>query len=257
MVNKKVFFRRFLAQRLRKIFHETSQRLCVSVGIKEVLMRRYGKTQCKVLYPIPGEGCGKKSKTPKKLKPLRIGYFGELGGNFENLECLAKVLASCQSTLTFFSHGQSNRRLELSKKKGVLDGGSLSERGLLKFFKNHIDVIVIAQGFDKENALLRKTCFPSKISEACRFGLPMLVIAPKYGSSHLWAKNNLPAKCIISKLEPQMIASSIKYLQNRNNWANAQSRVLIASKEFKPSTLHKKLEEALFESLPHEFPSSH
>lgn len=251
MINKNNLFLNKIEKRLKEVFQIAAARLCVSQGLVNVFKQRYGRKKCQILFPIPGK-IGADIKKPRRLlKPLRIGFFGELGGNFDVLECLANVLLSTNSTLTFFSHGKSLRRQQLALRDRVADGGELSATNLYIYFVKNIDVIVIPQGFDKESSILRKTCFPSKIPEACRFGLPLLIIGPNYGSAYQWAKKKIPEKCLITELNPDKIASGIKYLKIKNNWVKAQKCIKKVADMFEPEKLHETLDKTIAKTVKH------
>lgn len=248
MINAQQWSRPILRRPLKQIFLGASKRICVSKSTAESFQRKYGNYPCEILPPMPSRQRWRPLRASQR-KILRIAFFGELMGNIEVLKSVSAVLVGIGASLTFFSHGQGNDRKQLGTRPHVTDGGSLSAEELVQHLALNFDVVLIPQSFEPEHKYLVQSCFPSKISEACQIGLPILTIAPAYGTAYMWAREAMPHSLILNSLQPQMISSAILSLKNQQVWSNAQEAVLRAQRKFNPETLHKKLEYFLQDAL--------
>lgn len=245
MGNDIIPFRKTFQRKLRSIFRNAKARLCVSEGMKKELINRYGNMPCEILPPIPSKNQKKAEPAWKKSNKLRIGFFGDLGGNLEVLNKVADVLAYCNATLSIFSHGLSVERRNLASRPNVFDKGFLSPTYLRKYFQENIDVVLIPQSFTPAHKGLMKTNFPSKLLEACSFGLPILIVAPHYASAYQWAKTRFSKSCLIEKLDHGLIRKSLLKMKKYKYWRTTQKKVLDANKEIMFLNPDKILEKAL------------
>ncbi len=233
-------------KRVGPIYRQAACRLCVGPGMAEHLARRYGGEIGEVLYPMPSD---RNVLRPERLglgrRGLKIGFFGELGGNYEPVNALVDVLPEMGGELHLFGHSRGAQREALSRRKGVKDFGFVPRDELLKHFEEVIDVISIPQGFDDENRLLRETCFPSKLPEATRFGLPLLIVAPTHGSAARWGREQLPAEFVVSELSAASLAKALSVLGDEEGWRRGREAVASAAAMFDPDLLQAQFEAAL------------
>lgn len=248
MIDRRQWSKPVLSKPLKKIFQGASKRICVSTSTAAAFQLKYGMDKCEILPPIPSAQKWQPSRGTKR-EHLRIATFGELMGNIEVLKSVSTVLAGTGATLTFFSHGQGPDRQELGRRPHVTDGGSLSAEDLVQQLARNFDVILIPQSFEPEHKYLVRSCFPSKIPEACQIGLPILTIAPEYGTAYSWARESMPHSLILDSLQSQKISSAILSLKNQQVWSNAQEAVWRAQVKFDPETLHKQMEQLLEDAL--------
>lgn len=237
--------RETLYRELRQIYHNAKEVGFISTQLGEEFQRRYGTRSWETILPIPEEQSFDPASSGRPQEPLRIGYFGDLLGNIKVLEKVSEVLERCGARLTFFSHGESPERQALRGRRHVRDAGHADIRDLAEFFTGNIDVTLIAQSFMARHENLVRTCFPSKLPEACQFGLPLCVVAPSYGSATSWAKENLPSFCLCTDLEKNRIAECIQQLKGKKRWAQAQQAVLTGRKDFSPKRIQDQLEKLL------------
>jgi hypothetical protein len=233
-------------QRVGPIYRQAACRLCVGPGMAEHLARRYGGEIGEVLYPIPSDLNALRPERPDIGKrPLKIGFFGELGGNYEPVNALVDVLPEMGGELHLFGHSRGAQREVLSRRKGVKDFGFVPRDELLKHFEEVIDAILIPQGFDEENRLLRETCFPSKLPEATRFGLPLLIVAPPHGSAARWGREHLPPDFVVSELTAASLAKALSVLGDEEGWRRGRDAVAKAGMMFESEQLQSQFEHAL------------
>jgi hypothetical protein len=131
----------------------------------------------------------------------------------------------------------------------VKDCGFTTPEELRAYFTRELDVILVPQGFDDENRLLRETCFPSKLPEATRFGLPLLIVAPPHGSAARWGREQLPAGFVVSELSASTLLQALSVLGNEQGWQRGRDAVAKAATMFEPDRLQAQFEDALLVAI--------
>lgn len=238
------------SRRAGEIYRSAAGRLCVGPGMAQHLLHRYGGEIGEILYPIPSDKI--KFQPQKKIvqgDSLKIGFFGELGGNYEPVNAVVDALSQTNAELHIFGHSKSPERKALSQRKNVKDFGFVPRDQFLKHFREVIDVILIPQGFDYTSRVLRQTCFPSKLSEATRFRLPLLIVAPPHGSAARWGREHLPPEFTVSELSTKSIRKSFQSLTDPHGWLKGKKAVEMAAKMFEPDLLQAQFESALRRAL--------
>lgn len=244
MINRRQWTKLVLKKILKKIFHGANFRICISTTTSTQFQKKYGSAQCDVMPPIPSDHCWK-PKRGNDFCPLRIATFGELMGNIEVIKAVSEVLVKAGSTLTFFSHAQNATRNSLACTDCVIDGGSLFADQMTRHLAANFDVILIPQSFEADHKTLVQSCFPSKIPEASRIGLPIITIGPKYGTAYEWAKNNMPSELVLGSLDSAIILDAIVSLKRYEFWVQAQGAVWQTQSQFDPEKVQNKFENIL------------
>ncbi len=239
---------RWAARRLRRIYHSVAARICIGPAMAEHLTQTYGKAEVDVIYPIPAEPGSPVTQLRRKSNddPLRIGFFGELGGNYGPIHAVVDVLEQANAEFHYFSHSWGPDRGPLASRPRVFDHGATDPVGLQNFFRANIDVILIPQGFEPEIRQLICTCFPSKIPEACQIGLPLLIIGPADGSAARWAHEHLKPPAFVSSLNRSDIVRALREFADPSTWETQRQTILqIAGSMFSPQRLHEQFESVL------------
>ena len=236
-------------QRLRFIYQRAKARICVSHGMVEHMAAIFGSSPTDILFPIPAEAPfpGLPARVRRSGEPLRIGFFGEMSGNFDVFNAVADALPKVDAEFHFFSHGVvgSDRR-ELTRRLRVFDHGVTDPRGLHVFFRDNIDVILIPQGFESADLQLRRTCFPSKLPEACQIGLPLLIVAPPEASAARWGITNLDTAVVLQSLKEADLTSALTRFRDNAFWKRQQDLVAsVAQGAFHPEKLQRQFENIL------------
>jgi hypothetical protein len=233
-------------KRVGPIYRQAACRLCVGPGMAEHLARRYGGEIGEVLYPMPSDD---RPLRPERSnigeRPLKIGFFGELGGNYGPVHTVVDVLPETGAELHVFSHSSGASRQALCSRPGVIDCGFTTPDKLRRYLAAEVDAILIPQGFEHEYRTLLETCFPSKLPEAVRMGLPMLIVAPDYGSAARWGREHLPPDFVISELSASNLAKALRVLGDEQGWRRGRDAVAKAAAMFEPDLLQSQFEAAL------------
>jgi hypothetical protein len=208
----------------------------------------YGAAPTEVVYPIPAEPPPEPAATRERRadEPVRIGFFGDLGGNYGPVHAVVDALGDTGGELHVFSHSTGEERAALARRRGVVDHGAAKPRELQAFFRAHLDATLIPQGFEADTLTLRRTCFPSKIPEACQIGLPLLVVGPPDGSAVRWARATLGPEAVVDGLDRARIGAMLRALADPAVRARESARVAaVAERDFAPARLQERLESAL------------
>jgi len=240
--------RAWAAERLGAIYRRAAARICVGPSMVDWLAQVYGPASTDIVYPIPAEPpAGRPALRPRDARePLRLGFFGDLGGNQGPLHAVADALEATGGELHVFTHSDGALRAALRARRAVVDHGAVRPRELHEFCRARLDAVVIPQGFEADTLTLRRTCFPSKIPEACQIGLPLLVVGPPDGSAARWARASLGAEVVVDSLDRARIASALGALGDPAVHAREAARVAAsAAGDFAPARLHEQLDAAL------------
>lgn len=240
--------RSWALSRLAPIYRGASARICAGPGMVERLELLYGAAATEIVYPIPDEAPPFEPPARRRspAAPVRVGFFGEMGGNHQVLLAVANVLAAANAELHVFSHSTGAERESLAARPGVYDHGSTDPQSLREFFRSEIDLTLVPQGFEPEHLDLRRSCFPSKLPEACQIGLPLLVVGPSEGSSFRWAAENLDEPAFLDSMESVRLGAAIRSFSDGATWEGQRQRLaVVARTTFSPSALHERFEKAL------------
>jgi hypothetical protein len=178
--------------------------------------------------------------------PLRIGFFGELGGNLGVINAVVDVLEQANAEFHFFSHTTGGERKALARRARVIDQGATDPRGLHEYFRKNVDLMLIPQGFEAADLQLRQTCFPSKLPEACQIGLPLLIVAPPEGSAARWASVNLNPEVVVQTMKTDELILALTRFRDGMFWKRQQEQVVaVARGAFHPEKLQQQFENIL------------
>ena len=232
--------------RLRAIYQKAAARIAVGPGMQERLSDLYGDAPSSVVYPIPRRAPHWERLPRGEGDVLRIVFFGELGGNYQVIHALVDLLEEVNAELHIFSHSTGIERKQVSMRPHVIDHGQTNSIALQEYIRREIDLILIPQGFDLKDRLLRRTCFPSKIPEACQTGLPILVVSPPDGSAMRWARNHLESAVYVDTLDRTQLAKRVGDFRNES-FRERQRQCIAAIRDgmFSPDSLQHQFEEIL------------
>ncbi len=214
---------------------------CVSEGMRA----KIGNIpQSRLLYPVPSAEVHTGSGTIPGDDIFRVAHAGALYPMYrEVLSGLCGEVAR-RSNLSFSFVGPDmfadKALLRLPAYAGYLKGSALDE-----FLGNASALIVIAP-FEPSHREFLEAYFPSKLTEYCRWGKPIVIWAPEYAAPVRWARQNNCA-LVATDRAPQAVVEALAELagnvgeQRRLGAESAKMAVGM----FNPDSLQKIFEDGL------------
>ncbi|MBC6112173.1 glycosyltransferase [Pedobacter fastidiosus] len=233
-------------KRLKQFYQFANARLCVATGMNEEFQKRYG-VWGDVLYPIGGSIFTKASINNENAeKKITFGYFGSISNGALPLLFLADCLLELNAELHISSTGFPKDG-PFTEHKAIKNIGFFKERrNLINYIDETIDVCMVAQSFDVTDKVFLETNFPSKLIDMMGFNLPILILAPEYGSSARLAKSYPEVFNYINKLDKELVKASVTILQNPTYRLEKSLKVTeLYKKTFDPLIIHNQLETIL------------
>lgn len=192
------FLRPRLEQDFRDLYKASSVAFCVSTGMRETLGPHPGS---EVLYPIPedrADNCSPNETLQiSSGRPFRLLYAGNLADYGEMLGTLLTALGG-HTTLRLEVRGQNPPWSEEIQAEMRTNGlwVPFVERDALDSWLSTGDAFLVTQNFDLKQRRRMETNFPSKLPEYSRFGKPIIIWGPEYGSAAKWARQEGSALCV-------------------------------------------------------------
>jgi len=185
--------------------------------------------------------------SPREDRPFRILYFGSLG---EYGPMLQQALDALQSEPSIQLEVRGvNPAWPVEFQKQMKDCGSwlgFVPRDQFEDWLATADAFLISQAFDPDLQRLMETNFPSKLPESTKFGKPIVIWGPEYGSAICWGRKNDQALCV-SDENPEALVGALKVLADSPEKARHLGLAACAAftSEFHPTQIQNELMEEL------------
>ena len=186
-------FRSRVEREFRKTCMESAVAICVSNGMR----RELGEPEnTLVLHDIPSVTRSERLVPDLKL-PLRVVYFGNLYEYGPSIESALRALDGSDSVrLDVFgptprwTSGTEDAFRSRGVYRGFIPSNKLAES--LQGFQ----AVLVVMSFAGSLRRRMTTSFPSKMIDAMRLGLPVVVWGPEYCSAVHWAREGERALCV-------------------------------------------------------------
>lgn len=226
---------------LKQVIKYTTHVFAVSKPMKTMLLKN-GIRSSSVVFPIP-EGYNKKIKAAAEVNfnNLKFAFSGLLFDDlhFEILQNISSACEAINGNIDLIGDLPADLKRNLNSIKNI----HLTERiattaGLFDYIIKNIDVLLVFYSFKLENEHRMFTSFPSKFTEYCHLGLPVLIIAPPVSSIGKWAiENNW--LCYVPVGEKFDIFQIMDKLRDRSFWTTCRDQALeTARTKFNPTIIH-------------------
>ncbi len=218
----------------------------VSDPMTEMLLEK-GVSNVVTLYPIPegynGPRKDGKLQNNKELQLLSAGSAGPV--HYKFLQRIGRAAHAAQATFHCVSHFESDYYQEFAESNVIAHSSFPTVKELFEYIITNIDVLVVFYTFDAEMEPRLLTSFPSKFTEYCHLGLPILIIAPPESTLGKWSKQNNWIS-YVGVDEAAAITREIlnlKDVQYREKCADQSLK--FAGSLFNPAFIHAQLEKHL------------
>lgn len=240
-----------LRNRLEMMFRELYRKSTVNLCVSEGMRARLGPhPNAIVLPPIPGVP-STHSDTVTRGDSLTLHYSGNItdfGDMLKNLLIASSKSPDVTIRLRGKSPPWSDDLLEWATKSGALL--PFTDRTTLESWFHQAGALLVVQSFDPAQAVAMQTNFPSKLTEYCMYGRPIVIWGPEYGSAVAWGRRT-GAACVVSDPSAEAVMKSLQGLARDPVLYEQKCRDAreSANTEFSPAWIQREFMNALRRAL--------
>jgi glycosyltransferase involved in cell wall biosynthesis len=244
-------FARSYDRLLRRIYGDASLSLGVSHEMSSFLEANYGKPSKTFYFGAPD---GIIPRPPAESAVLRspgrlsLGYAGSMSlGYREGIEAIARCLELSGAELRVYSRDQHI----LVKHPCVRNCGFARPEELWPEVQRTCDAVLLPYAFRGEILDVYRTHFPTKLSEYCWTGLPIVVTGPDVATGLRWAQKHPEAALTATAPMPDILVPLLDRLRDdcdlRVQLAAGAARA--ARDEFDPGRIQGQFRRCLVDAL--------
>jgi hypothetical protein len=229
---------------LRRLYADAAVSLGVSHEMCEYLASKFQK-KTKLFFFGPAETIqprpAHESGTLKDPPRLTLGYTGSLGMGYR--EGLLAVLDAAEATDTNINIYTRDQHSQI-KHPRVRNRGFFSPDQLWPTVQAECDVLLLSYSFDGEITRVYRTHFPTKLSDYCWAGMPVLASGPDYATGVRWAERHAEA-ALSTAPNTNALRPVLERLRNDGDLRSrmAGAAMEIARAEFNPVTIRHRFRE--------------
>ncbi len=234
-----------------KLYRASARALCICDGMREMLGRH---PHADVLLPIP-ETSDSVTIASAPLSPSSpLVYAGALNGFSETeIRALGEASLAMPQSAGVALYGPNPHWGDTVGARilsGSLYRGLLTTRELPTVLAS-AGCLLVAMPFAETQRRIATTSFPSKISEYCAYGRPIVVWAPVYSSAARWAAES-GAALLVTQADPAALLTAVRQLlREPTRWHELGRKAQAeANGRFSVSRLQAKFETSLARALP-------
>ncbi len=199
---------RSLDARFRRLYAGSDLVFCVSEDMRAELGPH---PNARLLYPMTADRVA--TDPPPAAGTPVVVYAGNLSGTYGRmiLRLAEAMTGTARFKLRLFGPTPDwpAETVQKMTDAGIYEG--LKKSGELTDALNAADVLLVATSFEAREERLMRTNFPSKLVEYCRFGRPILMWGPEYGSGIRWARQR-DAAVVVEQPEPSAVVTALNDL---------------------------------------------
>lgn len=235
---------------LRRMYNDAVLSLGVSLEMCDYIRARFGR-QTEVFYFGPPEGI--KSRPPVESQELKspgqltLGYAGSLGlGYHEGLTAILDALAATNTRLFLYTRDQHC----LIEHPQIINRGFMSPEKLWPTVQAECDAVILPYSFEEDIGRVYRTHFPTKLSEYCWIGMPMLLIGPDFATGVRWGQRHSDVALTSTSPHPEILAPILERLRDDASLrvSMAKRGAEIARSEFDPVQIKNRFVSLLCEA---------
>jgi len=226
---------------LKKIYSYASVSIGVSREMCNYLEREFGK-KSEVFYFGAPEGIRPRdpeaSRQLKKPGELSIAYAGTFGlGYRDGLAAMIPALEAANARVLLYTRDQH----WLISHPRIVNRGFHPIEKLWPLIQEEADVLVLPYAFEGLRTTVYRTHFPTKLSEYCWAGMPILAVGPEYATGLRWAQRHPEACVAISDVRSETMGPRLRRLAEEGVVRErlALQAVEVAQREFDPVAIRE------------------
>jgi hypothetical protein len=227
---------------LRFIYRDASLSLAISREMSDYLEEKFGR-KSEVFYFGPAEGIERRSPEDSrylKASPnLTLGYAGSLGlGYRDGLLAICDALASTRTTLNIYTRDQHC----LVDHPQIVNRGFFTPDRLWPNVQSECDGVLLPYAFEGQMMRVYRTHFPTKLSEYCWLGMPMVIIGPEDATGVRWGRHHSEAALTATNPSPAVLGPMLEQLREDGEMRTrmASEGAAIARTDFDPIRIRRR-----------------
>jgi hypothetical protein len=226
---------------LRRMYGDAALSIGVSPEMCEYLSTNFGKPSTLFYFGPPD---GLRSRPPaesarlKASSHLTLGYAGSMSlGYLEGILALLPALEQSQTRLIIYTKETSR----VPNHPLVINRGFVAPEMLWPSLQTECDALILPYSFAQDIAPIYRTHFPTKISEYCWSGMPILIVGPDYATGVHWGLQHAAAAETAISFAPDIVLPSLLKLKTDTTarLEMAAAGPAIAADDFNPSTIRQ------------------
>jgi hypothetical protein len=243
---------------LRRLYGDAEMSLGVSREMCDYLGAHFGKPST-VFYFGPPEGihsrAAEESGMLRSPPRLTLGYAGSLSlGYRDGLLSILEALAATKTTLHLYTRDQHC----LVDHPQIVNRGFFPPEALWPTVQAECDAMLLPYAFEGPMTRVYRTHFPTKLSEYCWVGMPMLLVGPNDATGVRWGQRHPEAALTATSPEPSVLAPLLERLRADGALRAALARggVAAARTEFEPLRIRQQFVSLLRQAAARSSPVS-
>lgn len=243
-------FRRSYDRLLRRIYGYAALSLGVSREMSDYLASAYDKPSKTFYFGAPDGIVPRPAAESGALKVpgrLTLGYAGSMSlGYREGIEAIGPSLEAAGVELRVYTRDQHH----LVRHPCVRHGGFFSPEKLWPEVQRTCDAVLLPYAFEGPILDIYRTHFPTKLSEYCWTGLPVLVTGADVATGMKWAQRHPDVALTATSADPKMLVPVLARLRDDAGLRVrlAAGAAEVARAEFDPERIRAAFQRCLIEA---------
>jgi hypothetical protein len=231
---------------LSRLYQSTALSIGVSCEMCDYLRQKYGRAS-ETFYFGPPEGLRiRPAEDSLRLRDparLTLAFAGSMSlGYPEGIRSLLPALRAANARLHVYTHYK-----DVIEDPCIVNRGFLAPEALWPVVQEECDAVLLPYAFEGEILKLYRTHFPTKISEYCWTGMPILITGPDSATGVRWGMRHPEAALVATDPAVSVLAPMLERLRTDDSLRSrlAAGSAAIALSEFEPRAARSRFVELM------------
>jgi hypothetical protein len=235
---------------LSRLYQSTALSLGVSQEMSAYIQTQFGKAS-ETFYFGPPDGLKVRAAAESlRLRDpgrLTLAFAGTMSlGYREGIIALLPALEAANARLHVYS-----RPFDLIEHPCVINRGFLAPEALWPVIQDECDAVLLPYAYDGDILRVYRTHFPTKLSEYCWTGMPMLLSGPEIATGVRWGMRHPGAALVVTDPGSPECAATLESLRTDHALRErlAYGSASVAAGEFDPGAVRLRFAEMMRKAL--------